>query len=272
MNIETAVISHEPFIRFAFFAAIFAVVALAEALRPRRKLVASKQKRWINNILLSFTDTIVLRLVFPVLPVGIALFCAGKGWGILNYFPFPSWLAVISGVVLLDLIIYLQHKMFHLTPVFWRLHKVHHIDQDIDVTTGLRFHPLEMILSMIIKITAVFVIGAPPVSVVIFEILLNGITMFNHANFNIPPALDRIIRLMIVTPDMHRVHHSVIVKETNSNYGFSFSWWDRLFGTYRREPENGHLQMKIGLNGYFDPKYLQLSQMLIIPFVSRRKN
>ncbi len=271
MNIETAVIVHEPFIRLVFFAAIFTIVAVAEALRPRRKLVASKQKRWINNILLSFTDTIVLRLAFPVLPVGIALFCAGKGWGIFNYFHFPLWIAVICGVALLDLVIYVQHKMFHLIPVFWRLHKVHHIDQDIDVTTGLRFHPLEMILSMIIKMTAVAVLGVPPISVVIFEILLNGATMFNHSNWNIPLVADRIIRLLIVTPDMHRVHHSVIVDETNSNYGFSFPWWDRIFGTYRREPENGHLQMKIGLNGYFDPKYLQLSQMLITPFISHGK-
>ncbi len=266
MNIETAVISHEPSIRFAIFAAIFAVVAIAEVFSPRRKLLVSKQKRWINNILLNFTDTIILRLVFPILPVGIAFFCAGKGWGMLNYFHFPLWIAAICGVVLLDLTIYWQHKMFHLVPVFWRLHKVHHIDQDIDVTTGLRFHPLEMILSMIIKMTAVAAIGAPPVSVVIFEILLNGTTMFNHGNLYIPLAADRIIRLLIVTPDMHRVHHSVIVKETNSNYGFNFSFWDRIFQTYRKAPEAGHEQMKIGLNGYYELKYLQFLQMLIIPF------
>jgi len=271
MNIDTVAISHEPFIRLAFFAAIFALVAIAEVFSPRRKLVVSKQKRWINNILLSFTNTIILRLVFPILPVGVALFCAQKEWGIMNYFQIPLWVAVICGIVLLDLIIYAQHKMFHLVPVFWRLHKVHHIDQDIDVTTGLRFHPLEMILSMIIKMTAIAAIGAPAVSVVIFEILLNGTTMFNHGNLYIPLAADSIIRLLIVTPDMHRVHHSVIVKETNSNYGFNFSWWDRLFGTYRPQPENGHLQMKIGLNGYFEPKYLQLSQMLVIPFGSSRE-
>jgi sterol desaturase/sphingolipid hydroxylase (fatty acid hydroxylase superfamily) len=271
MNIEAAIISHEPFIRLAFFGAVFTIVAVAEELKPRRRLSASKQKRWINNILLSMTDTIILRLLFPVLPVGIAVFCQQRGWGALNYFPFPSWIAVICGIVLMDLVIYGQHKMFHRVPIFWRLHKVHHIDQDIDVTTGLRFHPLEMILSMMIKIAAVAASGAPPVSVVIFEILLNGITMFNHGNLHIPLAADRVIRLLIVTPDMHRVHHSIIVKETNSNYGFNFPWWDRLFRTYRRDPEKGHLQMQIGLTGYFDPKYLQLSQMLTIPFVSRRK-
>lgn len=269
MNIDTAAIYHEPFIRIAFFAAIFAIVAIAELFSPRRQLVASKQQRWINNILLSITSTIILRLAFPILPVGIALFCSEKEWGILNYFHFPMWLAVICGFVLLDLTIYAQHKMFHFVPVFWRLHKVHHIDQDIDVTTGLRFHPLEMILSMIIKITAVAAMGAPAVSVVIFEILLNGTTMFNHGNLNISLDADRIIRLLIVTPDMHRVHHSVIVKETNSNYGFNFSWWDRIFRTYRPQPENGHLQMKIGLNGYHEPRYLQLSEMLLIPFRSQ---
>lgn len=272
MNIETAVIAHEPSIRLAFFAGIFILVAAAELLRPRRNLAASKQKRWINNILLSFTDTLVLRLIFSVFPAGVAVFCQAQGWGMLNYFHFPFWIAAICGVFLLDMVIYWQHKMFHLSPVFWRLHKVHHIDQDIDVTTGLRFHPLEMILSMIIKMTAVAVIGAPPLAAVIFEILLNGTTMFNHGNLNIPPAADRLVRLFVVTPDMHRVHHSVIVKETNSNYGFNFPWWDRLFGTYRREPEKGHLQMKIGLTGYSDPKYLQLSQMLITPFESSGKN
>jgi sterol desaturase/sphingolipid hydroxylase (fatty acid hydroxylase superfamily) len=271
MNIDSAVIFHEPLIRLAFFAGIFVAVAAAETLKPRRKLMASKPKRWINNILLSFIDTIVLRLVFPVLPVGVAVYCEEKGWGMLNYFHFPSWIAIICGIVLMDLVIYGQHRMFHLTPVFWRLHKVHHIDQDIDVTTGLRFHPLEMILSMMIKMTAVAAIGATPVAVVIFEIMLNGITMFNHGNMHIPIAIDNIIRLMVVTPDMHRVHHSVIAKETNSNYGFNFPWWDRLFGTYRPQPEKGHRQMTIGLNGYFDPEYLQLSRMLITPFVSRKK-
>ena len=270
MNIGPAAIYHEPFIRLAFFAGIFALVAIAEVFAPRRKLVVSKQKRWINNILLSIINTIVLRLVFPLLPVGVALFYTEKGWGIFNFIHLPLWLAVIGGVVLLDLTIYFQHKMFHLVPVFWRLHKVHHIDQDIDVTTGLRFHPLEMILSMIIKMTAIAAIGAPAVSVVIFEILLNGTTMFNHGNLYIPLAADSIIRLLIVTPDMHRVHHSVIVKETNSNYGFNFSWWDRLFGTYRPQPENDHLQMKIGLNGYHEPKFLQLMPMLLVPFGRRR--
>lgn len=269
-NINSIFIDHESVIRLLFFGLIFTAVAIAEIFSPRRRPVVSKQTRWINNILLSLTGTVIMRLVFPAFPVGVAVYCRKMEWGLLNLFDFPLWAAVICSIVFLDLIIYVQHKLFHLVPIFWRLHKVHHIDQDIDVTTGLRFHPLEIIVSMIIKITAIALIGAPPAAVVIFEILLNGTTMFNHGNLKLPPAADTLIRLFTVTPDMHRIHHSVLVKETNSNYGFNFPWWDRLFGTYRREPENGHLQMKIGLNGYFDTKYLFLSQMLMTPFISRR--
>ncbi|MGP8153496.1 MAG: sterol desaturase family protein [Smithella sp.] len=271
MNIDAAVISHEPIIRIAFFAAIFAIVSIAELFKPRRILTAPKQKRWINNLLLSLTGTVISRIIFPIFPVGVALFCVEKKWGLLNYYHFPPWIALICGIVLLDLTIYLQHMMFHLAPVFWRLHKVHHIDQDIDVTTGLRFHPLEIILSMMIKISVVAAIGASPVSVVIFEILLNGTTMFNHGNLNIPRAADSLIRLLIVTPDMHRVHHSVIRKETNSNYGFNFSWWDRIFNTYKKAPDGGHEHMKIGLNGYHELKYLQLLPMLTVPFETSRE-
>lgn len=271
MNIDTAVISYEFLIRIVFFLIIFSFVAFAEIFRPKRNLSISKPKRWINNILFFLCGTVMLRLIFPIFPVGVALFCAKKGWGFFNYFHFPFPIALVIGVILLDFVIYLQHVAFHLTPVFWRMHKVHHIDQDIDVTTGLRFHPLEFMVSMIIKLTAVAVIGAPVLSVLIFEISLNGTTMFNHGNLNIPQAVDRLIRLLIVTPDMHRVHHSVIIKETNSNYGFNFPWWDRIFGTYRAQPEAGHQQMKIGLNGYNELKYLQLLPMLITPFTARRE-
>ncbi|PKN52019.1 MAG: hypothetical protein CVU55_09040 [Deltaproteobacteria bacterium HGW-Deltaproteobacteria-13] len=263
--------SHEPFIRIAFFVAIFVVISIAELFRPRRILAASKQKRWINNLLLGFTGTVLSRILLPIMPVGAALFCLEKKWGLMNYYHFPSWAAVICGVVLLDLAIYLQHRMFHLVPVFWRLHKVHHIDQDIDLTTGLRFHPLEIILSAMIKITAVAAIGAPPASVIIFEIVLNGITMFNHGNLNIPKRADSLIRLLIVTPDMHRVHHSVIVQETQSNYGFNLSWWDRIFRTYREAPQGGHELMKIGLNGYDELKYLQFLPIMMVPFEIHRE-
>ncbi|MEN6621868.1 MAG: sterol desaturase family protein [Smithella sp.] len=271
MSIDTEVISNEYFIRIVFFLTIFGLVSISELFRPKRNLSVSKPKRWINNILFFLCGTILLRLIFPLFPVGFALICAKKGWGLFNYYHFPFSITLIAGIILLDLTIYLQHMAFHLTPVFWRMHKVHHIDQDIDVTTGLRFHPLEFMVSMIIKLTAVGIIGAPVLSVLIYEISLNGTTMFNHANLNIPQTIDRLIRLFIVTPDMHRVHHSVIVKETNSNYGFNFPWWDRIFGTYRAQPEAGHQQMKIGLNGYHDLKYQQFMPMLIIPFTARRE-
>lgn len=271
MNIDISVISHENFIRILSFLTIFGLVAVGEIFRPRRNLSVSKSERWINNILLSLCGTVILRLVFPVLPVGFAFLCAKKGWGLLNYYHFPFPIDLIAGVILLDLTIYLQHALFHLIPFFWRMHKVHHIDRDIDVTTGLRFHPVELIFSMIIKLASIAVIGAPALSVLVFEILLNGTTMFNHGNLNIPQAADRLIRIFLVTPDMHRVHHSIIRKETNSNFGFNFSWWDRIFGTYRAEPAAGHEQMKIGLNGYHELKYLQLLPMLIIPFSARRE-
>jgi len=272
MNIDAAVISHESAIRLVFFAAIFAAISVAEYLMPRRVLTAPRQKRWMNNLLLVLTGTVLTRVIFPLLPVGVALFCARKHFGFLNFYHFPPWMAFVCGVVLLDLTIYLQHMMFHLTPFLWRMHKVHHIDHDIDVTTGLRFHPLEIILSMMIKIFAIAVTGAPAASVVVFEILLNGVSMFNHGNMNIPRAADSLIRLLIVTPDMHRVHHSIIRDETNSNYGFNYSWWDRIFGTYREAPEGGHERMKIGLAGYHDLKYLRFLPMLMVPFKTGRES
>jgi sterol desaturase/sphingolipid hydroxylase (fatty acid hydroxylase superfamily) len=174
--------------------------------------------------------------------------------------------SLIIGVLALDFVIYLQHRMFHVVPLFWRVHMVHHTDQDIDVTTAVRFHPLEIILSLLIKFAAVAAIGAPPLSVLIFEIMLNGAAMFNHGNVRIPLFFDRIIRMVLVTPDMHRVHHSVIARETNSNYGFSFPWWDRMLGTYKAQPQEGHDQMKIGLNGYHDDRSLKLSALLTMPF------
>ncbi len=211
-------------------------------------------------------DVVLLRLIFPLFPVGIAFICAQRGWGLLNYYQIAPLPALITGVLVLDFVIYLQHRMFHVVPLFWRVHMVHHTDQDIDVTTAVRFHPLEIILSLLIKFAAVAVIGAPPLSVLIFEIMLNGAAMFNHGNVRIPLSVDRIIRMVLVTPDMHRVHHSVIARETNSNYGFSFPWWDRILGTYKAQPQEGHDKMRIGLNGYHDDRSLKLSSMLSMPF------
>ena len=271
MDAATNFISPETLVRLGFFAAIFFVMALSEKIAPRRMLLKSKTKRWISNLGMQIIDVVVLRLIFPVFPVGVAVICAQRGWGLLNYYQITPLPALIIGVLALDFVIYLQHRMFHFVPVFWRVHMVHHTDQDIDVTTAVRFHPLEIILSLLIKFTAVAAIGAPPLSVLIFEIMLNGASMFNHGNVGIPLSFDRIIRMVLVTPDMHRVHHSVIVRETNSNYGFSFPWWDRLLGTYKAQPQEGHDKMKIGLNGYHDDRSLKLSSMLTMPFSYQKR-
>jgi sterol desaturase/sphingolipid hydroxylase (fatty acid hydroxylase superfamily) len=271
MNASTNFISPETLVRLGFFAAIFFVMALSENIAPRRMLSKSKTKRWISNMGMEIIDVVVLRLIFPLFPVGIAVICAQRGWGLLNYYQIAPLPSLIIGVLALDFVIYLQHRMFHVVPLFWRVHMVHHTDQDIDVTTAVRFHPLEIILSLLIKFAAVAAIGAPPLSVLIFEIMLNGAAMFNHGNVRIPLFFDRIIRMVLVTPDMHRVHHSVIARETNSNYGFSFPWWDRMLGTYKAQPQEGHDQMKIGLNGYHDDRSLQLSALLTMPFVYQKR-
>jgi sterol desaturase/sphingolipid hydroxylase (fatty acid hydroxylase superfamily) len=198
--------------------------------------------------------------------VGLAVVCQQEGWGMLNYFRLPDWLAVLLAVALLDLVIYWQHVLFHAVPVLWRLHRMHHTDLDLDVTSGARFHPVEIVLSMGVKMVAVMALGPPVVAVVLFEVLLNGAAMFNHSNISIPGPVDRVLRLMLVTPDMHRVHHSVIPQETNSNYGFNLPWWDRLFGTYRAQPMEGHAGMTLGIEAFRLPRDLRLDSMLLQPF------
>lgn len=256
----------EALIRVGFFGLIFAVLALAEAGAPRRALRVGKAGRWRANLAMAVLDAVFLRLVIPVLPAGVALFCAARGWGILNHLSAPPYAAVLAGVLALDLTVYLQHVLFHTLPLFWRLHGVHHTDLDIDVTTGLRFHPLEMAVSMLIKLTAVAALGVPALGALVFEILLNGTSMFSHTNLRLPEGLDRWLRLLTVTPDMHRVHHSVIIRETNSNFGFCFPWWDRLTGTYRPQPAAGHLGMAIGLARFREARLLTLARLLLIPF------
>ena len=224
-------------IRFIFFFSIFIIIAFWESLAPRRPLTTSKKQRWLNNLGLTFLNPLMVRLIIPVLAVNIALKAQERDWGLLNNFDLPYWLDIVVGIIVLDLVIYLQHVMFHAIPILWRLHMVHHADLDYDLTTGLRFHPLEMILSTYIKLSVVVVLGPPVAAVLIFEILLNGASMFNHGNIHLPTKIDRILRYFVVTPDMHRVHHSVVIRETNSNYGFNFPWWDRLFGTYCDQPQ-----------------------------------
>lgn len=254
-------------IRLGFFIAIFATMIIWELLAPRRTLTTSKTVRWFANLAIISLNAAAVRLLLPLLPVGFALLAQMKGWGLLNSFSTPYWLKVLAGVMVLDLVIYLQHVMFHAVPVLWRLHMMHHADLDFDVTTGLRFHPIEIILSGCIKLAAVAVFGTPAIAVLIFQILLNGTSMFNHGNIRLPINIDRLLRLLIVTPEMHRVHHSVVIKETNSNFGFSFPWWDRLLGTYREQPAAGHQGMTVGLSQFRDPDRLTLPWMLVLPFV-----
>ena len=254
-------------IRLGFFIAIFATMIIWELLAPRRTLTTSNSVRWFANLAIISLNADVVRLLFPLLPVGFALLAQMKGWGLLNSFSTPYWLKVLAGVMVLDLVIYLQHVMFHAVPVLWRLHMMHHADLDFDVTTGLRFHPIEIILSGCIKLAAVAVFGTPAIAVLIFQILLNGTSMFNHGNIRLPINIDRLLRLLIVSPEMHRVHHSVVIKETNSNFGFSFPWWDRLLGNYREQPAAGHQGMTVGLSQFRDPDRLTLPWMLVLPFV-----
>jgi len=257
---------HEAGIRLGFFFGILALVALGELLFPRRALRTSRKVRWLSNLGVVAVDTLAVRLLFPVLGVGVAMAAQEKGWGLLNLLALPEWLAMLIGILVLDLVVYLQHAMFHTMPILWRLHMMHHADLDIDVTTGLRFHPLEIVISMVIKLTVIAALGPSALTVILFEIILNGTAMFNHGNIRLPLALDRGLRLLVVTPDMHRVHHSVTIRETNSNFGFNFPWWDRLFGTYRAQPVLGHEQMAIGLAQFRDAGKNHLWHMLIMPF------
>jgi len=267
MDYEAIKMREELTIRLIYFCGIFAIVVLWELSAPRRKLTTSKKIRWISNLGITFLNPLLVRLLLPVLAVSMAAKAQERGWGLLNNFDLPYWLDIVVSIIVLDLFIYLQHVMFHAVPILWRLHMVHHADLDYDVTTGLRFHPIEIILSTGIKLSVVFTFGLQPAAVIIFEVLLNGAAMFNHGNIRLPLKFDRILRYLIVTPDMHRVHHSVIIRETNSNYGFNLPWWDRLFGTYCHQPAKGHTGMTIGLTQFRDPAKLTLPWCLILPFI-----
>jgi sterol desaturase/sphingolipid hydroxylase (fatty acid hydroxylase superfamily) len=258
---------HEPAIRLGFFLGVFAVMALWEVLAPRRALTASKAWRWTSNLGIVFLNTALVRVLFPTTAVALALTAEAKGWGVLNQLALPEWLAVALAVVVLDFAIWLQHVVFHAIPALWRLHRMHHADLDYDVTTGARFHPIEILLSMLIKFSAILVLGPPAVAVLIFEVALNATAMFNHGNVRLPLGFDRVLRLLIVTPDMHRVHHSVEDHEANSNFGFNLSVWDRLFGTYKAQPDAGHERMTIGIREHRTEREVdRLPGMLVLPF------
>jgi sterol desaturase/sphingolipid hydroxylase (fatty acid hydroxylase superfamily) len=261
------ILDYELPLRLTPFVAVLVVMALWEGLSPRRPLAASRWTRWINNLGMVAIDSVVLRLVMPATAISVASFVTPHGWGLFNVIGLSGWPAIVLGLITLDLVIYGQHAMFHAVPIFWRLHKVHHTDLDVDVTTGVRFHPAEVVLSMGIKMAVVFLLGAPVLAVLLFEVLLNGTSMFNHGNVYLWSGFDRWLRLFVVTPDMHRVHHSVIIRETNSNFGFNLPWWDRLFGTYRAQPAAGHDRMVIGIARYRNPKRLTLARLLALPFL-----
>jgi len=261
---------HELGIRLVAFGTVFALMAAWEVRAPRRRLARSKPQRWGNNLALVALNSIVARLVFPAGAVGAALFAEQQGWGLLHVVEWPLLLEGLLAIVALDFVIWTQHVLVHAVPTLWRLHRVHHADPDYDLTTGARFHPLEILLSLAIKGGAIFLLGPAAVAVLIFEVLLNATSMFNHGNIRLPPALDRYLRLVLVTPDMHRVHHSVEDDETNSNFGFNLSWWDLLFGTYRAQPRRGHVDMVIGIRDYTQPAAVTwLPGMLALPFRGR---
>ena len=259
---------NELLFRLSAFFGVLLCMALLEQLIPRRKLIAPKPARWFANLVIVAINTVAVRLLIPITAIAAATLAETHGWGLLNLIELHALPALIVSIVLLDLAIYAQHVLFHAVPILWRLHMVHHADHDIDVTTGLRFHPIEIILSMLLKIVVVMTIGAPAAAVLLFEIILNGMAMFNHANIRLPSKLDRLLRLLLVTPDMHRVHHSETRYETNSNYGFNLSVWDRIFGTYRAQPELGHTAMHIGLTQFREANTHTLRWMLSAPFVA----
>ena len=264
---EQWILSYEPQIRVGFFVGVFALVALWELASPRRALTLSRKLRWTHNLGMVLLNTVIVRVAFPAAAVGMASLSADRSWGLLNNFAVPWWLAVPLAVVAMDFVIWLQHVMVHAVPALWRLHRVHHADLDYDLTTGSRFHPLEIVLSMGIKFATITLLGAPVLAVVVFEVLLNACSTFSHGNIRLPERLDRALRWFLVTPDMHRVHHSVEDDESNSNFGFNLTWWDRLFGTYRDQPRAGQIGMVIGIHGHTDPhEVARLPGMLMLPF------
>ena len=259
---------YELIIRITAFLVLFGIVAGWEVLSPRRVLTISKPLRWINNLGVVTLNSVILRIIFPAAAVGFAVFAEAQGWGIFNNLNASHLIAIVISVILLDVIIYFQHVIFHAIPMLWRIHRVHHADLDIDVTTGIRFHPIEIILSMLIKFVAIIMIGPPVLAVIIFEVLLNATSMFNHGNIYIPKQIDKYLRWFLVTPDMHRVHHSIESDETNSNFGFNLPWWDRLFGTYRDQPRKRHEEMIIGIQAYRDEQHCtRLPGLMVLPFV-----
>ena len=261
-------LAQELTIRLSFFFGVFGLIAFLEAVFPRRKRQHGRMLRWYANLGIVFLNSGIARVAMPVVPMALAALTAEKGWGLFNIVEVPEWIALVASVILLDFFIYFQHVMVHAVPLFWRLHRMHHADLDYDVTTGARFHPIEILLSLWIKLAVIMILGPPVVAVLIFEVVLNAMAMFNHGNLRLPLGLDNFLRLLVVTPDFHRVHHSSIPAEANRNFGFNISLWDRLFGTYKAQPTKGHDDMEIGIDIFREPKDLHLHRMLLQPLYS----
>ena len=261
-----ALVDHEPTIRLAVFFGILIGMAAWELAAPQRRVEIPRLVRWSNNLGLVALDAVLVRFLFPVVSVGLAVIAQENGWGLLNQFSIPTWIVTILAVLALDFAIYLQHVLFHAVPALWRLHRVHHADLEFDVTTGVRFHPFEIVISMAIKLLLILALGPSAIAVLIFEILLNGTSLFNHSNVRLPSRLDAVLRLFIVTPDMHRVHHSILPSETNSNFGFNLPWWDWILGTYLAQPSAGHTGMTIGIEQFRTGRDLWLDRLLFQPF------
>lgn len=266
-------LENEPNIRVILFFSTILVVAFFEYKRPRRKLFISKAKRWANNFLLVFFNSFLIKFIFPIAAFGVALFIEEKNFGILNLFELSLVEKSVLAIVLLDLIIYWQHRLFHKLDIFWKFHKVHHSDMDFDLTTAIRFHPIEIIFSMLIKVFFIALLGTPAISVLIFEVILSSCAIFNHSNINLPKKADKILRIFIVTPDFHRVHHSIFNNELNSNYGFSTSLWDRIFNSYVANPKVAHDKMTIGLKDLQEEKKtVSIIELLKLPFTHKSYN
>ena len=261
-----ALFAYEPLVRLGIFATVFVVMAVWELLTPRRPQAIGRNWRWPNNLGVLAVDALLVRVLLPITAGGLALVAEAHGFGLFNIIALPTWASIVLSVILLDLAIYLQHVLFHAVPALWRLHRMHHADLEFDVTTGLRFHPIEILLSTGIKLAVVATFGTPAAAVLMFEVLLNATSMFNHSNIRVAPDIDRVLRWFVVTPDMHRVHHSILRRETNSNFGFNLPWWDRLLGTYRAQPAAGHDAMTIGIEQFRDARELGLDRMLLQPF------
>jgi len=267
MNISHFIVENEAQVRIGFFLGVLIIMGLWELKKPRREATVSKLSRWINNLGLIFFNSFVLKILLPITSTATAALALENNWGLFNIYEVSPFISVVLFVIIMDLIIYLQHVMVHAVPLLWRLHRVHHADLDYDVTTGARFHTLEIILSMFIKLTAIVLLGPSIFAVILFEIILNVSAMFNHGNVGLPKTLDKVLRYIIVTPDMHRVHHSIEEDETNSNFGFNLTWWDKIFGTYKNEVRKGQLKMTIGLKNIRNPKKTnRIWGMLVLPF------